>query len=103
MILKALDLGGYKITEAHPMQCYSVYKGKASTWPLMINNPNPNGWNADIFSAFYKNLTGLSPIGMVTGSTESVLYYQVDWLGEWGKRAKKVNGYPGTNVLGFDF
>ena len=102
-VLRALDIGGYKIAEAYPMQCYIVYKGKASTLPFLRNNPNPNGLTAEKFESNFWMLTSLSPIGAVTGSTERVLYYQVDWGKEWGARAVKVDSYSGMNVIGIDF
>ncbi|HCE46150.1 MAG TPA: hypothetical protein DET40_21610 [Lentisphaeria bacterium] len=100
-VLRALDAGGYKVAEAHPMQCYSTYKGRAQYGPLK-HNPDPNRYSPDEFKKMFFLRTGLNPTGEVTGTTESVLYYEVDWNAAWHSRAVKVDGYSGVNIIGID-
>ncbi|GBC63464.1 hypothetical protein DENIS_4458 [Desulfonema ishimotonii] len=99
-VLHAIDQNGFKISEAHPKQCYSIFSGTASlsvSWDIRTHgmyhdlqrlNLNPN------VTYTYDNA------GNIKTSTMTMT---VDWAMEWQKRVvKPVDGYVGMNFLGFD-
>ncbi len=97
-VLRALDKGGYQIAEAHPMQCYSTYKGRAT-----VLSQNKSTWPPNRVRKSYEDV-GLVSVGAIIGPRETELHYNVDWQKEWNDRVvKDVDGYFGPNILGIDF
>ena len=90
-ILEALGCNGFRLANAYPAQCYSIFKGEARTYRRKKESLK-----------LEKSLKAIN-IEMQSKPYEKNIEYiqydiQVDWDAKWKEKAVYVHGYYGVNA-----